>query len=78
MHEALWAYRITIQMPTQSTPYSLVFGIEVVLLLEVELPALRVVIHDELTHDEQVRLRFQGLDAFEERRLNALQNLEFY
>jgi hypothetical protein len=44
----------------------------------VELPALRVAIHDELTQDEQVRLRFQELDALEERRLNALQNLEFY
>ena len=74
----MWAYRVTVRTPTQSTPYSLVFGIEAVLPLEVELPALRVAIHDELTQDEQVRLRFQELDALEERHLKALQNLEFY
>ena len=35
-------------------------------------------IQDEITHDEQVQLRFQELDALEEGRLNALQNLELY
>lgn len=35
-------------------------------------------IHDELTQDEQIRLRFQKLDALEEERLGALQNLELY
>ena len=33
---------------------------------------------DELTNDEQIRLRFQELDALEERRLCAVQNLELY
>jgi transposase InsO family protein len=40
LFEALWAYRVTVRTPTQSTPYSLVFGTEAVLPLEVELPAL--------------------------------------
>ena len=39
---------------------------------------MRVAIQDEFTHDEQVQLRFQELDALEEGRLNALQNLELY
>ena len=46
--------------------------------LEVQLPSLRVAIQDELTKDEQVQLRFQELDALEEERLQAVQNLELY
>nr|XP_051211175.1 uncharacterized protein LOC127328628 [Lolium perenne] len=78
LFESLWAYRVTVRTPTQSTPYSLVYGSEAVLPLEVQLPSLRVAIQDELTKDEQVHLRFQELDALEEERLYALQNLELY
>ena len=78
LYEALWAYRVTVRTPTQSTPYSLVYGSEAVLPLEVELPSLRVAIHDEITQDAQIQLRFQQLDSLEEDRLNALQELELY
>ncbi|KAM0833194.1 hypothetical protein ACQ4PT_064416 [Festuca glaucescens] len=78
LFESLWAYRVTVRTPTQSTPYSLVYGSEAVLPLEVQLPSLRVAIQDELTKDEQVHLRFQELDALEEERPYALQNLELY
>ncbi|KAK1644749.1 hypothetical protein QYE76_062554 [Lolium multiflorum] len=78
LFESLWVYRVTVHTPTQSTPYSLVYGSEAVLPLEVQLPSLRVAIQDELTKDEQVHLRFQELDALEEERLYALQNLELY
>lgn len=47
--EALWAYRTTYRTPKQMTPYSLVFGGEAVLPLEVELPSLRVAIHNQLS-----------------------------
>ena len=46
--------------------------------MEIQLPSLRVAMQTELTRDEQVQLRFQELDALEERRLHALQNLELY
>jgi hypothetical protein len=78
LFEALWAYRVTVRTPTQATPYSLVYGCEAVLPLEIQLPSLRVAIHDGLTQDEQVRLRFQELDALEEGRLKAVQKLELY
>jgi hypothetical protein len=78
LFEALWAYRVTVRTPTQCTPYSLVYGSEAVLPLEVEVPSLRVAIHEEITQDEQVRLRFQELDTLEEGRLHAVQNLELY
>jgi hypothetical protein len=69
---------VTVCTPTQVTPYSLVYGSEAVLPLDVQLPSLRVAIQDELTKDEQVQLRFQELDALEEDHLHALQNLELY
>ena len=31
--EALWAYRTTYRMPTQATPYSLIYGVEAILPL---------------------------------------------
>ena len=42
--EALWAYRTTFRMPTQATPYSLVYKVEAVLPLECQIPSLRIAI----------------------------------
>jgi ribonuclease HI/transposase InsO family protein len=76
--QALWAYRTTFRTPTQMTPYSLVFGGEAVLPLEVEIPSLRVAVHEKLTNDQQAKLRLQELETLEEERLTAQQNLEIY
>jgi hypothetical protein len=46
--------------------------------LEVQLPSLWVAIHEEIINDEQIRLRFQELNALEEGHLQAVQNLELY
>jgi transposase InsO family protein len=54
--EALWVYRVTMRTPTQATPYSLVYGSEAVLPLEVQIPSLRVAIHEEITNDKQIQL----------------------
>jgi len=78
LNEALWAYRTTYRTPTQATPYSLVFGAEAVLPLEVEIPSLGIAINEELSADERAQLRLEELDALDEVRLNAQQNLELY
>ena len=39
---ALWAYRTSFRTSTGVTPYSLVYGMEVVLLIEIEMGSLRV------------------------------------
>ncbi|KAL0378631.1 UNVERIFIED_CONTAM: hypothetical protein Sradi_3168600 [Sesamum radiatum] len=44
--EALWAYRTTVRTPTQSTPYTLVYGVEAVLPLEQQIPSLRIEIQE--------------------------------
>ncbi|GAA0182793.1 hypothetical protein LIER_30429 [Lithospermum erythrorhizon] len=49
MEEALWAYRTTYRTPTQLTPYALVYGVKVVLPLEVQISSLRVAVNEEIT-----------------------------
>ncbi|KAL6340647.1 hypothetical protein AAG906_010555 [Vitis piasezkii] len=39
---ALWAYRTSFRTSTRATPYSLVYGMEAVLLVEIEMGSLRV------------------------------------
>jgi hypothetical protein len=78
LQEALWAYRITCRTPTQATPYALVYGVEAVLPLEIEIPSLRVALHYEASDKEKIRLRLEELDALDEKRLQAQQNLEMY
>ena len=76
--EVFWAYCTAYQTPTQSTPYSLVFGTEAVLPLEVQIPALRIALQNELTNEDRVRLHLDELDSLDEKRLEAQQNLEVY
>lgn len=73
----LWAYRTTYRAPTQSTPYSLVFGTEAVIPLEVKIPPLRVAIQHGMTTDyENTQLHLDELDLLDGVRLAAQQNLE--
>jgi ABC-type nickel/cobalt efflux system permease component RcnA len=46
---ALHAYRTTVRTSTGTTPYSLVYGMEAMMALEVEIPSLRVLMDSELS-----------------------------
>ena len=67
----MWAYRTTYQTPTQETPYSLVYGTEVVLQLVCQILFLRIVIQDGLTDEENTKLRLEELEGLEEKRLET-------
>ena len=56
MEEVLWAYRTTHHTPTQETPYSLIFGTEAILLLERQIPSLRLNIKEGLTEEDNACL----------------------
>ena len=75
--EALWAYRTTVRTATGCTPYSLVFGSEAVLPLEVQLPSLRIATQ-LMAPDENVQVRLAELEALDEKRLAVQQKLEIY
>ena len=76
--EVLWAYRTTYKTPTQSTPFALVHGVEAVLPLELQIPSFRIAMREGLTEDENHKLRLDKLEALDEKRLQAQQNLECY
>ena len=77
VEEALWAYSTKYQTPTQATPYSVVYWVEVVLPLEHQIPSLRIAIQG-LSNEENVRLRLEELEALDEKRLEAQQRLRCY
>ncbi|XP_056695837.1 uncharacterized protein [Spinacia oleracea] len=76
--EALWAYRTLYKTATQSTPYALVYGVESILPLELQIPSLRVAIQEGLTKDDNDKLRLAELEALDEKRLQAQQKSECY
>ncbi|KAJ6844563.1 uncharacterized protein M6B38_293215 [Iris pallida] len=76
--ECLWAYRTTVRTPTGNTPFSLVYGSEAVLPLEIQIPSFRVAITNDLTEEDNQRRRLRELEALDEKRLLAQQRIELY
>ncbi|GFZ00843.1 hypothetical protein Acr_14g0004780 [Actinidia rufa] len=64
----LWAYHTTSRIPTGETPYSMVFGTESVIPVEIGMPSFRVLTFDKETNEAELRL---NLDLLEERRESA-------
>ncbi|XP_058219170.1 uncharacterized protein LOC131329810 [Rhododendron vialii] len=75
---ALWGYRTSIRTSTGVTPYSLVYGMEAVLPIKLEVPSLRIMAECGLTESEWFRGRFVELMPFDERRLRALHHVQGY
>jgi len=46
MPYALWTYRISEKIATSATPYSLMYGDEAVIPLEIEIASLRIALKD--------------------------------
>ena len=59
------------KMPNQSTPFALVYEVEAVLPLELQIPLLRIAIQDDLTENENHKLCLAELKALDEKRLRA-------
>ena len=76
--ECLWAYRTTVRTPTQATPFSLVYGAEAVLPLEIQIPFLRVALASQMTEDDKHKARLRKLEALDAKRLQAQQQIELY
>jgi len=76
--ECLWAYRTTVRTPTKATPFSLVYGCEAVLPLEIHIPSLRVALTTKMADGEKHRLRLQELEALDDKCLQAQQQIELY
>ena len=57
---------------TGATPYSLVYGMEVVLPIEVQIPSLRIMKDAGLNKDDWIQTRIDQLNLIDEKRLPAV------
>lgn len=62
----LWSYRTTAKTTTRETPFSLAFGTEAVIRVEIGLPSLRIREYDLVTNDERLRVHLDLLDELRE------------
>ncbi|OMO77592.1 reverse transcriptase [Corchorus capsularis] len=69
---ALHAYRTCARTSTGATPYSLVYGMEAVVPIEVEIPSSRVYREVKLEESEWEQERYDQLNLLGEKRMNAL------
>ncbi|XP_070039773.1 uncharacterized protein [Nicotiana tomentosiformis] len=75
---ALLGYRTTIRTSTGATPYLLVYGIEAVIPIEVEIPSLRIIQEAELSDVEWVQSRYEQLVLIDGKRMNAVCHGQLY
>ncbi|XP_054795773.1 uncharacterized protein LOC129301225 [Prosopis cineraria] len=75
---ALHGYRTTASTSIGVTPYSLVYGMEAVTPIEIEIPSLRVLAEVDLEENEWIRTRFEQLNMIEEKRLIAMCHGQLY
>ena len=73
--KVLWAYRTTSRSTTGETPFSMAYGFEAVLPVEVSIPTDRVTRYEEGRNAELMTLE---LDFLEERRTDAQLRLAAY
>ena len=75
---ALHAYRTGVWTSSEATPYSLVYEMEAVLPIEIEIPSLRVLRKVELEEAEWVQTRYEQLNLIEEKRMKAICHGQLY
>ena len=66
------AYRTSIRTSIGATPYSLVYGMEAVLPVEVEIPSLRILSQVQLSEADWIQQRLDQLNLIDEIRLRAV------
>ena len=71
----LWTYWTMLRRSTGETPFSMTYGAEVLIPLEIGFPTLRT---SSFTPDSNDRLLERSLDLVEERRKNAMVQLAYY
>ena len=75
---ALHGYQTFVCTSTGSTPFSLGYGMKVVLPFEVEVPSLRILAESGLEESEWAQARFDQLNLIEGKRLTAMSHGRLY
>lgn len=76
LNAALWAYRTTFKVTTKQTPFALVYGIEAILPIEIEIPSLRIAIEARLPVSKSIWDRVLMLEGLSEARRLSAQHIE--
>ncbi|XP_071939983.1 uncharacterized protein [Coffea arabica] len=72
------AYRTSIRTSTMPTPYNLMYGTKAVLLVEVEIPSLRILMETKLDEADWIKQHHEQLSLIDEKRLNAICHGQYY
>ncbi|KAI5426500.1 hypothetical protein KIW84_032077 [Lathyrus oleraceus] len=75
---ALHGYRTSVRTSTGATPFSLVYGTEAVLPVEVQIPSLRIMKEAGLDEDEWIQTRLDQINLIDEKRLAAVCHGQIY
>ena len=73
---ALWAYETTFEVTTQTTPFSLVDGIEATLPIKFKVESLRMAINTHFMDSQSLRRRLAALEELDECRRLTAQRIE--
>lgn len=71
---ALMAYKTSIRTSTGATPYSLVYGMEAVLPIEVKISSFKVLAEAKIPESAWAQVRHDQLNLIDEKRLQAMSN----
>ncbi len=69
---ALCVYRTSVRMAIGATPFSLVYRMEAVLPVDVEIPSLRILTQIKLDEAEWAQACYKQLNFIDEKRMMAL------
>ena len=75
LSHVLWTYRTSPRMSTEETPFSMTYGVETVIPLEIGFLMLRMSSFTPINND---RLLGKSLDLIEEQRENTMVQLAYY
>ena len=78
LHFVLWAYQTSFHTSIGTTPYSLVYGMETVLLVEIEVGSLRIALEQQISEADWTQTRLDQLNLLDERRLRAPNHVRAY
>ena len=75
---ALWTYRTSICTSIGATLFSLVYGMEVVLPVEIEVGSLRVALEHQIAKMDWLRARYNQFNLLDEKRLKVKNHMHAY
>ena len=74
----LHGYQTSVHTSIGATPFSLVYGMEVILPFEVEVPSLRILAESRVKESEWAQAHFDQLNLIEGKRLATLSHEHLY